>query len=62
MLPGVYLRKQGGKGGLKPVLVFVRAVRYRRRLDWFGIAERTIRAELPNAAVAAVKRAMETAR
>ncbi len=62
MKPGVYIRKAGKGGALKRVLLFVPSVNYRRRLDWFGVFDRTVRATLPDAAASAVRRALETAR
>lgn len=59
LYPGVYLRK-GGQ--IKPILIFVSSVSYQRRLDWFGVFDRTVRAELPGAAANAVQRAIDTAR
>ena len=42
LLPGVYQRFNFGKMGsaVKPVMIFVRGAFYRRRLDFYGIAER----------------------
>lgn len=57
--PGVYLRKGGS---IKSILMFVSSVSYRKTLDWFGVFDRTVRAELPGAAERAVRRALETAR
>lgn len=60
--PGVYIRNAGKGGMLKRILLFVPSVNYRRRLDWFGVFDRTVRATLPDAAADAVRRALETAR
>lgn len=57
--PGVYLRKGGS---VKPILIFVSSVSYQKILDWFGVFERTVRAELPVSAERAVQRAIATAR
>ena len=59
LYPGVYLRKDRQ---VRPILVFISSVSYRRRLDWFGVFERTVRSELPGAAVKAVQRSIDTAR
>ena len=61
--PGVYLRQvKGGFNVIKPLLLFVNKVEYDARLDWFGIAKRTVEAEMPAAMAAAVQRAIDTAR
>lgn len=65
--PGVYLRQVKGKGRnrlnvLKPLLLFVNRVNYKTRLDWEGVAQRTVAAEMPAAMAAAVQRAIDTAR
>lgn len=57
--PGVYLRKGTL---LKSILIFVPKAVYRQRLDWYGVFDRTVRAELPDAAMKAVQRAIATAR
>ena len=45
LLPGVYQRYDfGGYGSaVKPVMIFVRFAKYRQRLDFYGLAERTAR-------------------
>lgn len=41
--PGVYQRVKTGSGStLKPVLIFVKRANYRPRLDFYGIAKRTV--------------------
>lgn len=61
--PGVYLRqRKGGFSALKPLLLFVPRVGYQARLDWAGVAQRTVEAAMPAAMSAAVQRAIETAR
>lgn len=46
LLPGVYQRFTFGLGSaVKPVMIFVRATSYKRRLDFYGLAEKTARAE-----------------
>ena len=58
--PGVYLKKPDRSITL--ILLFVQGVRYQKRLDWIGIAQRTVETEMPDALNAAIKRAIETAR
>ena len=43
--PGIYKRFRNGT--IKPILVFVRNVTYRRRMDWFGVADRTAGQHFP---------------
>lgn len=47
LLPGVYQRFDfsGLGSSVKPVMIFVRFAKYRQRLDFYGLAERTARAE-----------------
>lgn len=46
--PGVYQRVKTGFGSsLKPVLIFVKQVKYKRRLDFFGIAQKAFDKEFP---------------
>lgn len=35
------------RGGIEPIFIFVRGVRYRKRFDFFGVANRVARAEFP---------------
>lgn len=42
--PGVYKRTPGG---VQPLLIFVKGVRYQERLDFFGVSERIARREFP---------------
>jgi hypothetical protein len=61
--PGIYLhQRKGGVNAIKALLLFVPRVNYRPRLNWAGVAQRTVNAELPIAAAAAVQRAMDTAK
>lgn len=61
--PGVYQRVKTGFGSsLKPVLIFVRTVNYRPRLDFFGIVRRTVDNRLPHHMRAAIAKALSTAR
>lgn len=44
LLPGVYQRVQTGFGSaIKPVMVFVRMPAYKKRLDFYGIADKAAR-------------------
>ena len=46
--PGVYQRVTTGFGSsLKPVLIFVERAKYRRRLDFYGIAQRVFEKRFP---------------
>lgn len=60
--PGVYQRVITGFGtSLKPILIFVKRANYRKRLDFFGIAAKTINTELPVQFTKAFDEAMRTA-
>ena len=46
LLPGVYQRFTFSAGSaVKPVMIFVRTTNYKRRLDFYGLAEKIARAE-----------------
>ena len=61
--PGVYQRIQTAFGSsLKPVLIFVKQAQYRKRLDFFGIAEKVIAQEFPGEFNRAFDAALKTAR
>ncbi|ONG56979.1 hypothetical protein BKE38_05135 [Pseudoroseomonas deserti] len=46
LAPGIYRRNDAGRA--LPVYMFMKGPpKYRRRLDWFGTAERTVRASAP---------------
>lgn len=61
--PGIYLRSHFGFGtAIKPVLIFVRRVRYGRRLRFFEIADQTSRMRFPIEFAIAMRRAIATAR
>ncbi len=64
LLPGVYQRF--GFGGLgssvKPVMIFVKFVNYRSRLDFYGIAERAARAAFKDKFPQFLEEARRTAR
>lgn len=60
--PGVYKRVTTGFGSsLKPVLFFVKRAQYKKRLDFFGIAQRTTEAEFQGEFNSAFADAMATA-
>lgn len=61
--PGVYQRVQTGFGSsLKPVMVFVNATSYKKRLDFYSIVQRTAEANLSTEFTNAFNEAMRTAR
>lgn len=61
--PGIYVRQaKNGLRAMQAAILFVNRVTYRQRLDWYGVAERTVREELPDAMAKAVQRAIDTAR
>jgi len=63
--PGIYLRTTfRGLGGtaIKPVLMFVRSVSYRKRLRYFEIADQTARMRFPYEFAIAMRHALATAR
>lgn len=60
--PGVYQRVQTPFGSsLKPVLIFVGQAVYKKRLDFFGIAQKTVDKEWPGEFDRAFDEAMRTA-
>lgn len=59
LLPGIYA-KQGRS--LLPLIMFVRQPKYRKRFDFYGIAQRTAQQRFPQEFAAAVKQAMATRR
>jgi muconolactone delta-isomerase len=61
--PGVYRKTHFGFGSsIKPVLVFVSQATYRRRLDFYGIAKRTVDRVFPADFGRAYEQALRTAR
>lgn len=62
--PGVYTRKykKGEFNIIKPILLFVRNTTYRSKLDWYGVLQKTVERELPDAVSKAIQRAIDTAR
>lgn len=63
MQPGVYMRTFTGFGdAIKPVMIFVKFARYRQRLDFYGIAERTARDEFASKFDSYLSDALRTAR
>lgn len=59
LAPGIYLRTSSA---LKPILMFVSSATYRPRLDWFGVAERTINETIDGAFNDAIELAIRTSR
>jgi hypothetical protein len=63
LLPGVYKRVSTGFGSsLKPLLIFVRSVRYKKRLDFYGIVQRVVDRDFASDFDAAYADALRTAR
>ena len=52
LAPGIYLRSNKTRT-IKPMLMFVSRVSYRKRLDWYGIADRVARQTYPRALTSA---------
>jgi len=60
--PGVYQRVSTGFGSsLKPILMFVKRANYKQRLDFFGIATKTINEEFPKEFTKSFDEAVRTA-
>lgn len=60
--PGVYQRVITGFGtSIKPVMIFVKRAAYKKRLDFYGIAQSTIDKEFPGEFNVAFEEAMSTA-
>jgi len=60
--PGVYKRVITAFGtSLKPVLIFVKLAQYRQRLDFYGVAERTVNKQFPGYFNDAFDKAIKTA-
>lgn len=60
--PGVYQRVKTGFGSsLKPVLIFVKRANYKQRLDFFGIAQKTVDAVFTSEFDQAFDEALRTA-
>lgn len=63
MQPGIYLRTITGYGSaIKPVMIFVRMPAYKRRLDFYGVAERAARKEFNEQFPSMLNEAMRTAK
>ncbi|CAG4883801.1 conserved protein of unknown function [Georgfuchsia toluolica] len=64
LLPGIYQRFNFSAWGtaVKPVMIFVRIPQYRRRLDFYGLAEKSARAEFDAQFPRQLDEAMRTAR
>jgi hypothetical protein len=63
LLPGVWKRIYTGFGSaVKPILIFVSGVTYRKRFDFYGVAHKEVEARFPAEFDAAFEHAMRTAR
>jgi hypothetical protein len=60
--PGIYRTAADGSGPPFLVIGFFRAARYKRRLDFFGVGERSVAQHFPAHFLAALAEAMATAR
>lgn len=61
--PGIYQRVKTAFGSsLKPILIFVRTTRYKKRFDFFGIGQRVIDTRYPLEFDVAYDAALKTAR
>lgn len=61
--PGIYVRTEFGFGSsIRPVMLFVPAVRYRKRLRFFEIADQSARMRFPIEFALAMRHAIATAR
>ena len=61
LLPGVYQRVKTGFGtSLKPILIFVNSVNYRKRLDFYGITERVVSRDMAGNFSEAFDKALST--
>ena len=60
---GIYRRVPGRPGKLIPIIVFpAQQAKYKKRFDFYGLADRTIQAEWPRKIEAALQYALATAR
>lgn len=59
--PGIYQRELIGNN-VSPVFVFVRGATYRKRVDFFGVAEKVAAQKFPGHFKAAIERALATQR
>ncbi len=60
---GIWARYSFAWGSsVKPVMIFVSSTRYSKRFDFFGLAEKTVKAKLPWHLDAAITEALRTAR
>lgn len=63
LLPGVYQRFSFGAGSaVKPVMIFVHTTNYKRRLDFYGLADKVARAEFDAQFPVMLDEALRTAR
>ena len=61
--PGIYVRTEFGFGSsIRPVILFVPAVRYRKRLRFYEIADQSARMRFPVEFALAMRHAIRTAR
>ena len=61
--PGIYVRTEFGFGSsIRPVMLFVPAVRYRKRLRFYEIADQSARMRFPIEFALAMRHAIRTAR
>ena len=61
--PGIWQRFQFAAGSsIKPIIIFVDHTAYKKRLDWYGVAERTYRVTFLPEFHAGYAKAMQTAR
>jgi hypothetical protein len=60
---GIYRRVPGRPGKLIPIIVFpAQRAKYKKRFDFYGLADRTVQAEWPRKIEAALQYALATAR
>lgn len=63
LLPGIYQRFSTGFGSaIKPVMIFVSRADYRKRLDFYGVAQRSVDRNLQREFDIALENALRTAR
>ncbi len=63
LTPGIYRRSHFGFGtAIKPAMLFINSAQYKKRLDFYGIANRVGRSEWPRQFELAMAQALATAR
>lgn len=63
LLPGIYRRTFFALGRrIEPVVIFVRDVRYRKRFDFYGVAQREAQSILPGELARSIQTAIDRAR